>query len=300
MSSTIDLDTPTKCSLFCLPREIRDHIYGFVLDDVVSSPVYIRKFNSEPHWKVCYTSKARVPGLLLTSKAMYSEARDYLYTSLGPPRIIIEYWNTTRNVRPLSLGWILMMNGFQVRDLETVLPILRGVRDLSLEVRAPERDDSYCLLLVKWISSVLNDREDPLRRAIVDVYNSPDILNETAKIRALKHTQNQMWHPAPLDSTEGPLQGLPTKGPSLQRSVHRDIDTTERTDFLLPSIAWRNLIYGKSHYYVDVQFDTRRITIHPRQRWTVALMCRIYDMLDIFWTSRFAFWKRVFWRSRSG
>lgn len=240
-----------------LPREIRDHIYEYALGDLTSNALYIRKFDSDPHWKVCYNPKARVPGILLTSQLVYSEAKDCLYKSGNPPRIVIHHWYMALHAKAQLPETIGTRFGFCRRDLETILPVLETVQELNLEIKAPG-EEAYCLLLVKWVRSVLNHREKPLRRATIGVHNGNDVVVEAGKIRALNHPQDEVWflERARRDDAQGPPKGCP---------VCRRREKPESPDALTPSMAWQNLINGESHYYTGTITERNKITVNPRQ-----------------------------------
>lgn len=275
-------------SLLALPRELRDQIYELVLGDLVSNALYIRKSDGDPHWKVCYNPSARVPGILLTSKLVYSEAKPYLYKSCNPPRIVIDHWYSALHARIMSPEEIEARRGFKVRDLETILPILTTVEELNLEIK-PHNEDNHCALLVSWIRSVLGQREIPLRKATIGVHKeSRETRREAKKIRALNHPQDEIWllNRARRDDAQGPPEGIAYRYTYMKSSGcvgFSDRSKPRRLDHLPPSMAWRNLIYGESHYWVDTCIDENKITVHPRRRRTVALLCFICDLLDIFW-----------------
>lgn len=255
MSQTADV--PKGATLFSLPREIRDQIYEFALGDLVSNALHIRKFDSDPHWKVCYNPNARVPGILLTSKLVHSEAKDCLYKSGNPPRIVIHHWYMALHAKAQLPEVIGTRFAFCVRDLESILPILETVQELNLEIKAPG-EEAYCLLLVKWIRSVLNHRKTPLRTATIGVHNGDDVVIEAGKIRALSRPRDQIWflERARRDDAQGPPKGRP---------VCRDRQITESLDSMPPSMAWQELINGESHYYTGTMIDSNQITVHPKQ-----------------------------------
>jgi hypothetical protein len=153
-----------------------------------------------------------VPGILLASRLVYSEAKKYLYKSCNPPRIVVHHWYSALHARIMSPEATGARRGFKVRDLETILPILTTVDELNLTVEAPAEED-YCYLMLSWMRSILNQREIPLRKATIGVYNDPDrgTFNEAEKIHALNQPQDEVWFlkRARRDNAQGPPKGTP-------------------------------------------------------------------------------------------
>jgi hypothetical protein len=290
----------THMSLLDLPRELRDQIYELVLDDLVSNALYIRRFDGDPHWKVCYDPDARVPGILLTSRLVYSEAKKYLYKSCNPPRIVVHHWYSALHARIMSPEATGARRGFKVRDLETILPILTTVDELNLTVEAPAEED-YCYLMLSWMRSILSQREIPLRKATIGVYNDPDrgTFNEAEKIHALNQPQDEVWFlkRARRDNAQGPPKGTPYRDTYINsiygyfNRPHRD-DPRE-PDHLPQSMAWRNLIYGKTHCWVDTWTETNEIVVEPKRRWMLALLVSLCDLLDMLWFHDFQLGRRI-------
>jgi hypothetical protein len=276
-------------SLLDLPRELRDQIYELVLGDLVSNPLYIQKFDGDPHWKVCYNPDARVPGILLTSRLAYSEAKKYLYKSCNPPRIVVHHWYSALHARIMSPETIGTRQGFKVRDLETILPTLTTVEELNLTVEA-DGEEHYCYLLLSWVRSVLNQRGIPLRKANIAVYNNPHrgTFDQAERIHALNHPQGEIWflERARRDDAQGPPRGIPYRDTYKVSSgcvVYSSRNESRVPDHLPQSLAWRNLIYGETHYWLGVKIDDNRISVSPRRRWMVALLVLLCDLLDMIW-----------------
>lgn len=284
----MDLDTASPGPLLSLPRELRDQIYELALGGLISNALYIRKFDADPHWKVCYNPNARVPGILLTSRLVYSEAKRYIYGSCNPPRIVVDHWSTALHAKIMSPEVIEARRGFKVRNLDTILPILETVEELNLEVKATVEDDNR-LLLLSWIRSVLNQREKPLRHAIIGVHGLHyKVLHEAERILALNHPHGEVWllERARRDDAQGPPKGIPYRDTYMQShgcTVYPSRSRPGRPDHLPPSMAWRNLIYGESNYWVGTWLEQNKVTVHPRRRWMVAILCYLCDILDKLW-----------------
>jgi len=270
--------------LFRLPRELRDIIYEQVFADLFSHPLYIRKFVADPQWKVCYNPHARVPGLLLTSKAIYSEAKSCLYSACNPPRIIVDDQEITLHAivkQPEELGerW-----GFAVRDLETILPLLTTVEELNLEIKA-FHESAVCLLLIRWIRAVLRARGTPLRKLWIGVHvgrsgrdafydgaNSArdEIIMEASRIKSRNRPWGETWilRRERWECAQGPPNG----------SVWREEQAVQEEVMPGPlacSMAWRNLIHGRSHYWVDTFIDENERVVQPRS-YIWARLCDIW------------------------
>jgi hypothetical protein len=288
-SLAIRSNTATHMSLLDLPRELRDQIYELVLGDLVSNPLYIRKFDGDPHWKVCYNPDAGVHGILLTSRLVYSEAKKYLYKSCNPPRIVIHHWYSALHAQIMSPEAIGARRGFKVRDLETILPILNTVEELNLTVEA-DGEERYCYLLLSWMRSVLNQREIPLRKANIAVYNNPDrgTISQAERIRALNHPHGEIWslQHARRDDAQGPPRGFPYRDTYMVSSgcvIYPSRNRPRIPDHLPQSMAWRNLIYGETHYWAGTKIDETKIMMDPKRRWIVALLVLLCDLLDMIW-----------------
>lgn len=271
--------------LFRLPRELRDLIYKEVFADLISNPLYIRKFAADPRWKVCYNPNARVPGVFLTSKAIYSEAKNCLYSPCNPPRIIIDDQEIAMHatvMQPEELGerW-----RYAIRDLETIVPLLTTVEELNLEIKA-FHESPLCLLLIRWIRAVLNARNTPLRKVEVGVHigrygsfavrvgDSPEraeIIKEASRINARDRHLGETWllRRERWECAQGPPTGSAWKG--------RQAIQAEEPGPLPCSVAWQNLIHGRSHYWVDTFVDENEVIVQPRS----YLWARLCDL----WTS---------------
>lgn len=235
--------------LFDLPREPQDLIYEQVFADLISNPLYIRIFCANPLWRVCHNPDARVPGLLLTSKAVYSECKSCLYSSCNPPRIVIEDHRAPHRWTGLSPEEYAEQCGFAVRDLETILPILTTVEEMNLEVKAL-RIRPPCLVLLRWIRAVLNARETRLRKASISlrvgmkyphisklhiVRAFEEVYEEAAKIITQNRPLEEIWLLRSMNANDwaGPSFGFAWGG--------RHAVQAEVPDFLPCSVAWRDL-----------------------------------------------------------
>jgi hypothetical protein len=264
--------------LFRLPRELRDLIYEQVFADSISNPLYIRMFCANPQWRVCHDLNARVPGILMTSKAIYSESKSFLSSSCGPPRILIDdHWSPHRKSgkSPEEYGEEC---GFAVRDLETILPVLATVEELNLEIKALSQPPP-CLVLVRWIRAVLNARETQLRKASIGLrvgMRYPDILSlqivrlfeeifeEAARINTQNRPLENIWllKRTNANNWAGPSFGFAWSG---RHAVQAEVPET------LPcSVAWRDLIQcttpvgpSASEEFVAVQ-PSRYLSTGPR------------------------------------
>jgi hypothetical protein len=250
MASAKIPESVNQSPLFDLPRELRDLIYEQVFADLISNPLYIRMLCANPQWRVCYNPDARVPGILMTSKAIYSECKSCLYSSCNPPRIVIEDHRAPHRRTGLSPEEYAEQCGFAVRDLETILPILTTVGELNLEVKALTRQRKPCLVLVRWIRAVLNARGTQLRKASISlgvgmkyphisnlqiVRAFEEIYEEAAKIITQNRPLIEIWLPRRInvDDWAGPSFGFAWSG--------RHAVQAEVPDFLPCSVAWRDL-----------------------------------------------------------
>ena len=247
MSRAQTTQTANHSPLFDLPRELRDLIYEQVFADLISNPLYIRRIGTNPQWRVCYNPYARVPGLLLTSKAIYSESKSCLYNSCNPPRIVID------DHAPLDWESIpppeesFKRCGFAIRDLETIIPILTTVEELNLDIQdSTSSTVPDCMLLVRWIRAVLNARETHLRKASVRLRTSvkwpPDIGNtlneevckEAARIKTQNRPLEEVWllKRRIRDASVGPLYGMAWEGRHATQAEVLDLPC---------DVAWRDL-----------------------------------------------------------
>lgn len=256
---------PRRTGLFDLPRELRDQVYNNVLADLVLQPLYIRKFDSEPRWKLCYNPRARLPGILLVSKAIYSEARECYLELWGPRRIVIDYWyySNPYKYHARTHHVELVSRGIEIDNVERVLPVLNAVQEFKLEVNALG-DDAQCLLLVRWIRAVLNQRPVRLRRISIGVHCNDngsstierrDIIREAREIRTQSQPPGDIWilRRTRRSNVQGPPRGNLLRG-----------DQALEERFLPQSMAWRDLHYGE------------------RRRWTVKLWCFACHTYDVF------------------
>jgi hypothetical protein len=249
MSTTDTEQAVNHSPLLDLPRQLRDLIYEQVFADLISNPLYIRRFCFDRQWKVCCDSQARVPGLLLTSKAIYSESKSCLYTSCNSPRIVIDDQRSVVDPgtvkKPEEVGKHF---GFAVRDLETIVPILTTVEELTFDIEALDETPG-CLSLVRWIRAVLNARERQLRRASVRLragvvnhlpphIGNPmkEVCKETARIMARNRLVEEIWllKRTRVDTLVGPSFGIAWKG--------RHTVQEELPDALPCDVAWRDLM----------------------------------------------------------
>jgi hypothetical protein len=251
MSTTGTSEPENLSPLFRLPRELRDLIYEHVFADLISNPLYIRRFCADPEWKVCYNPLARVPGLLLTSKTIYSESKSCLYSSCNPPRIVIEDKRSPHLKSAKSPEEFMKQRGFAVRDLETIVPILTTVRELKLEIKNLDR--TPCLLLVRWIRAVLNAREMQLHKASIGLGAGvgghlyphirdalEEVCKETARINKRNYPLDEIWllKRKSQDTLPGPWFGIAWEG--------RNTVQVEVPKSLPCSVAWQDLIRCKS------------------------------------------------------
>ena len=279
------LELQNHSPLFRLPRELRDIIYEQVFADLISNPLYIRKFAADPQWKVCYNPHARVPGLLLTSKAVYSEAKSCLYSPCNPPRIVIDDQEIAQHAKVTQPGKLGERWGFAVRDLETIVPVLTTVEELNLEVKA-FHESPLCLLLIRWIRAVLNARNTSLCKLSIGVHigrygnfairvgDNPErveIIKEASRINARNRHLGETWllRRGRWECGQGPPVGSAWEGSQAIQA--------EELEPLPCSVAWRNLIQGKSHYWVDTFVDDNEVVVWPSS----GLWARLCD----FWTS---------------
>jgi hypothetical protein len=247
MSTVQAAQTANHSPLFDLPRELRDLIYEQVFADLISDPLYIRRIGNNPQWRVCYDPHARVPGLLLTSKVIYSESKSCLYNSCNPPRIVIDdhaplHWES---IPPPEECF--KRCGFAIRDLETIIPILTTVEELNLDIQDSTLSITLaCMLLVRWIRAVLNVRETHLRKASVRLrasVNWPphigntmrDVCKEAARIKTQNRPLEEIWllKRRIRDASVGPLYGMAWEG--------RHAIQAEALDLLSCDVAWRDL-----------------------------------------------------------
>ena len=235
--------------LFRLPQELRDLIYEQVFADLISNPLYIHRFFANPQWRVCYNPDTRVPGLLLTSKAIYSESKSCLYSSCNPPRIVIDdQWAVHRGFGaiPEEFEWLC---GFAPRDLETIIPMLTTVEELTLDIKALGPSQPY-LLLVRWIRAVLNARETPLRTASISlrvglkrrlyhVHHFEEVFEEAARVHSRNRPFEEIWVERRVRSNQwaGPSRGYAW--------ARRHAIQAEVPDSLSCSVAWRDLMQAE-------------------------------------------------------
>jgi hypothetical protein len=138
--------------------------------------------------------------------------------------------------------------GFAVRDLETIVPILTTVEELTLDIEALDETPG-CLCLVRWIRAVLNARERQLRRASVRLRarvvnhlpphtGSPmkEVCKETARIMTQNRLVEEIWllKRTGVDTSVGPSFGIAWKG--------RHAVKEELPDALPRDVAWRDLM----------------------------------------------------------
>jgi hypothetical protein len=277
--------TPTSVNhspLFNLPRELRDLVYELVFEDMTSNPLYIRKFAADPQWKVCYNPHARVPGLLLTSKAICAEAKSCLYSSCNPPRVVVDGQDIALHVDVKQPEEVGKQRGYAVRDLETIVPLLATVDELNLEIKA--LDGSPLLLLVRWIRAVLNGRKTQLRKASIGVhvsthssfavntedgseiykasggYDGPEryeVMKEAARISTRNSQREEIWILKKMrwDSAQGPPFAIAWRG--------RHAIQAEAPDPLPCSVAWQELVHGRSQYWVGTYVPTNMVVVRP-------------------------------------
>jgi hypothetical protein len=271
MSSAKITESVTQSPLFDLPRELRDLIYEQVFADLISNPLYIRIFCASPQWRVCYNPDARVPGILLTSKAIYSESKSCLYSSCGPPRILIDDHMTLHRETGLSPEEYGEQCGFAVRYLETIVPILTTVEEMNLEVNAL-RIRPPCLVLLRWIRAVLNARETRLRKASISlrvgmkyphiensqtVRSFEEIYEEAARIITQNCPLEDIWLLQSMSANNwaGPSFGFAWSG--------RHAVQAEVPDSLTCSVAWRDLTQCKTRRLVDPLASRKLMVVQP-------------------------------------
>ena len=248
MSTAGTSESASLSPLFRLPRELRDLIYEQVFADLISNPLYIHRFFAK-QWRVCCNPDARVPGLLLASKAIYSESKSCLYSSCNPPPIVIDdQWAVHRGIGaiPEEFEWLC---GFAARDLETIIPILTTVEELTLDIKAlgPAQP---CLLLVRWIRAVLNARETPLRTASISfrvglkrrlyhVHRFEEVFEETARIHSRNRPFEEIWVVRHVGSNQwaGPSRGYAW---GWRHAIQAEVP-----DSLSCSVAWRDLMQAE-------------------------------------------------------
>lgn len=250
--------------LFALPRELRDLIYEQVFADLVSNPLNIRKFCRIPQCIVCYNPDARVPGLLLTSKAIYSEAKTCLYSSCNPPRIVIDTHLHEVVKSPEEHG---KRCGFAVRDLDTLVPILSTMEELNIDINAIDATPP-CLPLVRWLRAVLNSRKTQLRKVSISlrVGNSNrlsvrvgarfrEVCKETARIYTRDRHLEEIWLLKcwPWATLVGPSFRIAWKG--------RHIVQAEMLVPLPCDVAWRDLTEREEPW--DTMPSENSATVQP-------------------------------------
>jgi hypothetical protein len=122
------------------------------------------------------------------------------------------------------------------------------------------------------------------------VYNNPDrgTISQAERIRALNHPHGEIWslERARRDDAQGPPRGIPYRDTYMVSSgcvVYPSRNRPRVPDHLPQSMAWRNLIYGETHYWAGTKIDETKITMDPKRRWIVALLVLLCDLLDMIW-----------------
>jgi hypothetical protein len=182
--------------------------------------------------------------------------------------------------RPEEVG---KQRGNAVRDLETIVPLLTTVDELNLEIKA--LDGSPLLLLVRWIRAVLNERKTQPRKASIGVlvsrnssfavntedgseiyeasggYDGPEryeVMKEAARISTRSSEREEIWilKQVRWDSAQPPPFAIAWKG--------RHTIQAEAPDPLPRSVAWQQLIHGRSQYWVGTFVPSNMVIVRPR------------------------------------
>ncbi|KAF2718935.1 hypothetical protein K431DRAFT_124282 [Polychaeton citri CBS 116435] len=255
---------PGCVSLLDLPKELRLEVYTFAFANIVSNPLYIRKYDAHPRWKLCLRHNTHVPGLLLTSRFVYLEAIGVLHTSCNPPKLIIDTHRKFLHGTIQQPEEIEEPNGNLVKDFESISPMLKAARELYVEISAIG-EQQHCILLVRWIRAVLNHRKMTLvgLNICVHVQDGLSVIRErTGVYEALAEiycqTPTRIW--AIKRQRRSDYEGPPL-GDEIE--LPRVLDSARAT---LEEEAWRDLMNAASAYYIIKQVPANRIVVDAKHQ----------------------------------
>lgn len=148
---------------FDLPAELRVRIYKLAFSNAVSCSISIEKYRSVG-WRchVQHGCNAMVPSLLLVSKRLHEECVSVLYDTCAP-RITVEHnisYHHDRSSLNSPCSWLEKRDCQDVRDIQSIKPILHRVANLRIQVVVTEShlEQAITVALLRWMRAVLRSR----------------------------------------------------------------------------------------------------------------------------------------------